>query len=458
MPVQLFTEAERTRRNRFPDVIASEDLVTFFTLSERDLRSIPRSRDPHNRLGYALQLCTLRFMGFGPDDLGSAPPDAVAFVAHQLAVAPDGLAAYGARAQTRQDHLLAVQTHLGYRKVGRDDVHTLADWLLERALEHDKPTLLYELACEKLRTAQLVRPGVTRLERLVAETRERAQEETFHQLASILTDECQQCLDTLLEPAPARGMTPLAWLRRPAVSNSPKAIVGNLEKLTFVRATGVEAWSLAALNPNRLTFLAQLARKSSAQALQRSPAVRRYPLLVAFLVHCLATVTDEVVEMFDRCLADAYARAGKDLEDFRKAMAQATNEKVHLFRALARAVLDPAIADPHLRPAIYTRLTPAVLRRAADEADRLVRPLDDSYFDFFETRYGYLRQCTPTFLETVAFQAMQEPDPLLQAVAVLHQLNTTQRRMVPSDAPTDFVPLKWRPYVLAPDGRIDRHS
>src|SRR5712664_689174 len=74
MPVQLFTEAERARRNRFPDVIAYEELVTFFTLSERDLRSIPRSRDPHNRLGYALQLCTLRLMGFVPDDLRSAPP------------------------------------------------------------------------------------------------------------------------------------------------------------------------------------------------------------------------------------------------------------------------------------------------------------------------------------------------------------------------------------------------
>jgi hypothetical protein len=27
MPVQLFTEAERVRRNRFPEVIAYEDLV-----------------------------------------------------------------------------------------------------------------------------------------------------------------------------------------------------------------------------------------------------------------------------------------------------------------------------------------------------------------------------------------------------------------------------------------------
>ena len=57
----------------------------------------------------------------------------------------------------------------------------------------------------------------------------------------------------------------------------------------------------------------------------------------------------------------------------------------------------------------------------------------------------------------MAFESTQEPDPLLQAVAVLHQLNTTHRRAVPSEAPTDFVPLKWRPYVLAPDGRIDRH-
>ena len=168
-----------------------------------------------------------------------------------------------------------------------------------------------------------------------------------------------------------------------------------------------------ALNPNRLTFLAQVARKSSAQTLLRAPAERRYPLLIAFLSHALA-VTDEVIEMFDRCLAEAYARAGQDLEDFRKAMAHATNEKVYLFREMARAVLDPAIGDPHLRSAIYQRITPAVLRRAAAESDRIVRPLDDSYFDFFETRYGYLRQFTPTFLETFTFHANHSAEPLLE--------------------------------------------
>ena len=46
MPVQLFTEAERARRHRFPEVMAYEDLVTFFTLTERDWDGMPRSSAP----------------------------------------------------------------------------------------------------------------------------------------------------------------------------------------------------------------------------------------------------------------------------------------------------------------------------------------------------------------------------------------------------------------------------
>jgi hypothetical protein len=46
---------------------------------------------------------------------------------------------------------------------------------------------------------------------------------------------------------------------------------------------------------------------------------------------------------------------------------------------------------------------------------------------------------------------------LLEAVRLLQHLNSLRRRTVPPEAPTTFVPRKWRPYVVAPDGRIDRH-
>jgi hypothetical protein len=207
----------------------------------------------------------------------------------------------------------------------------------------------------------------------------------------------------------------------------------------------VDAWLLEALHPNRLKFLAQLARKTNAHPLPRAPATRRYPLLVAFLSQTLADVTDEVMEMFARCLTEAYARAGHDLEAVRTARAQATNEKVDLFRELVRVVRDPAIADPHLRRTIYQRIAPVVLRRAAEESDRLVRPLDESYFACFATRYGYLRQCTPTFLATFTFHSPHSPDLVLEAVHLWQHLNRRRRRAVPPEAPTHFVPRKWRP-------------
>jgi len=457
MPVQLFNEAERDQRDRFPQGIAYEDLIIFFTLSESDRHSIPRYSAAHNRLGYALQLCALRFMGFVPDDLSSAPPEAVAFVAQQLDVEPTVLKAYGKRAHTRQDHLQAVQAHLGYRQVGKGELVTLASWLLDRALEHDKPTLLYELACEKLRSEQLIRPGVTRLERLVAEARHEAQTATFRRLAPILTAECTAFLDTLLQLDPDRGMTPLAWLRRAAVANSPRAILGDLDKLDFLRQAGVASWKLDDLNPNRIQLLAQLARRASGQALQRAPAERRYPILVAFLYQSLIGVTDEAIEMFDRCLADTNARAEQDLSTFRATVAKATNEKAQLFRALSQAILDPTIDDAELRATIYQRVSRADLQRALEDSERIVRPLDDNYFDFLKARYTYLRQFTPMFLNTFTFYANPLPNALLEAVETLRDLNTSHRRLVSQEAPTDFIPLKWRPYVIDAEGEINRH-
>jgi hypothetical protein len=168
---------------------------------------MPVHAGPHVRLGFALELCALRFMGFVPEDLTSAPPDAVTFVARQLTVEPGVLARYTGSAHTRMHHRRTIQAYLGYRRTRRADLERLAAWLLERALEHDTPTLLYALACEHLQCERLVRPGVTQLERLVAETRQSAQAETFRRLSPILTEDCQHRLNTLLEPDPTRGMT-----------------------------------------------------------------------------------------------------------------------------------------------------------------------------------------------------------------------------------------------------------
>ena len=66
---------------------------------------------------------------------------------------------------------------------------------------------------------------------------------------------------------------------------------------------------MSSLTTNRLKFLAQIALRSTNQALQRIPEPRRYPILVAFLYQTLVDLTDEAFDLFDRCLAEAYHRA-----------------------------------------------------------------------------------------------------------------------------------------------------
>ena len=120
-------------------------------------------------------------------------------------------------------------------------------------------------------------------------------------------------------PRRVDGPDPLTWLRQGEVANTPTAILSALERRATLIGWGVDRWDLQALHTNRLKFLARLGKRLTNQALQRAPAERRYPTLVAFLRQALEETTDEVIDLFDRCLARASARAERKLEEFRLA-------------------------------------------------------------------------------------------------------------------------------------------
>jgi TnpA family transposase len=303
MPGRFLTDAERERLTRFPAEVPPEDLVSVFTLSPKDITRVLLHRGQPNYLGFGLQMCALRYLGFAPDDLSTAPASVVKYVARQLGVSPEALKQYGTRPQTRTDHLQEILSYLEFREANTTDLQALAVFLLERALEHDKPIVLFQIACEYLKSERIVRPGVTTLQRMVITAREQAERETYHRLQPLLTEELRARLDQVLVPDTTIKRTPLVWLRQGAVSFSPTAIVGEIEKLSYVRSLGIERWDLSALTPNRRKFLSQVGKKSTNQALQRTPPERRYPILAAFLRQVAEELIDEVIDLFDRCMA-----------------------------------------------------------------------------------------------------------------------------------------------------------
>jgi hypothetical protein len=96
LTTRVFSDVELERLRGFSD-IGREELIRFFTLTTADVAFIDpgRGRGPVDRLGLAVQLCTLPWLGFVPDDVLAAPPVAVARIAEALGLAAQDLADYG---------------------------------------------------------------------------------------------------------------------------------------------------------------------------------------------------------------------------------------------------------------------------------------------------------------------------------------------------------------------------
>ena len=73
MAVSFLTATQRDRYGRCPAMVTPDDLARCFHLSDDDRAQIMSCRGHHNRLGFALQLSTVRYLGTFLDDPIAVP-------------------------------------------------------------------------------------------------------------------------------------------------------------------------------------------------------------------------------------------------------------------------------------------------------------------------------------------------------------------------------------------------
>src|SRR3546814_8187055 len=146
--------------------VCSSDL---YTLSDEDLGHIRQRRRAHNRFGFALQLCVLRYPGrvLAPGEL--IPAQVSDFIAAQLGLTSDDLLLYAAREETRHEHLADLRRIYGYRSFSGRGARDLRDWIAreaEAATSNEDLARRFVAECRRTRT---ILPGSSTIERLCAD-------------------------------------------------------------------------------------------------------------------------------------------------------------------------------------------------------------------------------------------------------------------------------------------------
>jgi len=206
---RALTEAQLTNLLALPT--AELDLVRHWTLSDADLAAVDQRRRDRNRIGFALQLCALRYPGrlLRPGEL--IPAEALRFVAEQLGADPDALADYATRLQTRYEQLDALREAYGFRMYAPGHGREMLVWMLPVALATTNALLVAAALMDELRRRRIVAPGPGVIERLVAAVLVVAERHVSGQLTRGLTRAQTEALDALLATKEGTPLSVLAW-------------------------------------------------------------------------------------------------------------------------------------------------------------------------------------------------------------------------------------------------------
>ncbi|HGC5539661.1 TPA: DUF4158 domain-containing protein, partial [Klebsiella pneumoniae] len=304
-------------------------------------------------------------------------------------------------------HAADIQTRYGYRHFTDHDVgFRLCRWLYALCWTGtDRPGVLFERATAWLLTQKVLLPGVSQLERFVAQLRSRVEERLWLTLGRSVTEQQRQRLLKLLTVEDGSRGSKLDKLRSGPVMISGPALVKALHRLEDVRSFGITLPAAAHIPPSRIATLARFANTAKVTAISRLPPARQLATLVAFAVCLEATAHDDALDVLESLLRDLFSNAEKADKKARLRTLKDLDRSAATLAAACRMVLDASISDSTLRTQLFANLPRVYLENALKEVDALIRPANDVFINALEERYRSVRRFLPDLLERLHFGA-----------------------------------------------------
>jgi TnpA family transposase len=449
VPVEFLAPEQRSRYGCYVGEPSPEQLALYFHLDDRDRALLEPRRHAHTRLGFALQLCTVRFLGTFLSDPTDVPHNVMVTLASQLNIADWTILSRYREGEMRYDHVHEIMAEYGYQDfVSQPEHFRFLRWLYTRAWwSEERLTVLFDLAMAHLINRKVLLPGASVLERAISSVREHASRRLWQVLAAIPTPPQRALLETLLEVPPGERQTPLDRLRRGPTRVSGPALVSALHRVEAIRLFEMEHLDLSFVPRGRLKALARHATTALVQHLRHLAPDRRIATLLAFTYTYLAVVHDDALDLFDVLMRTAFSAATREGQQERLRTIHDLDAAAQTLAQACQVILDEAQDPVTLLERVYACVPAEHLRAAVTTVGELTRPPDDTYAQELVGRFLMMRRFLPTFWRTLEFESTPGGRPTLQAIQFLQRIEGRSRTLI-QRAPRAVIPRSWQRYVL----------
>ncbi|HIF0232374.1 TPA: Tn3 family transposase [Legionella pneumophila] len=450
MPVDFLSPTHSENYGRYPNDLTPEFIANYFFLDDQDREWIRSKRGQFSRLGYALQLTTARFIGTFYSDLTEIPYKIIERIATQINVddIQNCLDRYQ-QSEQRWRHTSEIRIRYGFKEFNEKGIRfKLGRWLYALFWTGtDRPGLLFEQTVLWLINNKVLLPGITTVERFIAEIRSRMDTRLWRSLIKNLTNDQTEKLNNLLLVADKQRQSLLDILRKGPVRASSKTLVKALKRIETARELSIELPKR--VPEGRISVLSRFTNTAKSTAISRLSYERKMATLVAFAHHFEATTQDDALDILSIVLSELFSKAKRKNHKKRLRTIKDLDSAAATLIDACKVVLDNNLTDQEVRSKIFNIVGYEELIIAVTEANALIQPPDDVFYQELEDKEQTIKNFLPALLRVIHFDGNEAGKPIIQA---LDWLKSKSKK----EAPMALVSKTWKRYVLDKENQFNK--
>ena len=189
MSSEFLSQQERSSYGHFTGDPSENDLTRYFYLDETDLLYINKKRNDSTRLGFALQLTTLRYLGTFLDNPLDVPEIVMRTISRQLGIQDSNVVKNYAHSSLQWKHTDEIREQYGYVEIVNHRIGLrLTRWLYNLCwIGNERPAVLFERARIWMLVHKVLLPNCVQFERYISRLKSRVERHLWESIVHYIS-------------------------------------------------------------------------------------------------------------------------------------------------------------------------------------------------------------------------------------------------------------------------------